>query len=105
MDIGVGQSSAPFPILSAFYILPVFYILENRLKFLKIPVSILSFVVDGLFIVQNKSLIVSNSILFCSYNIVFSILGKFGLVLGHSKMEVFHFFRAQGVFNLLLSTY
>ena len=105
MDIGVGQSSALSLILSAFYISPVFHILEKRLKFLKIPVSILYFVDDGLFIVQNKSLTVSNSILFCSYNIIFSILGKFGLVLGHSKMEVFHFSRAQGVFNPLLLTY
>jgi len=105
VDIGVGQSLVFSPILSAFYILPVFHILEKCLKFLKIPVSILSFVDNGLFIVWNKSLTVSNSILFCSYNIVFFILGKFGLILGHSKIEVFYFSRAQGVFNPLLLTY
>ena len=105
MDIGVGQGSALSPILSALYILSVFHILEKHLKILKIPVSILSFMDDGLFIVQNKSLIVFNSILFYSYNVVFFILGKFGLVLEHGKTEVFHLSRAQGIFNLPLLTY
>jgi len=97
----VGQGSAISPILSALYILPVFHILENQLKNLKILVSILSFVDNSLFIAQSKSLMVSNSILFCSYNIVSSILDNFGLVLEHSKMKVFHFSRTQGVFNPL----
>jgi len=95
----VGQGSAISPILLALYILPVFHILENRLKNLKNLVSILFFVDDSLFIAQSKSLTVSNSILFCSYNIVPSILDNFGLVLEHSKMKVFHFSRAQDVFN------
>jgi len=42
---------------------------------------------------------ISNSILFCSYNVVSSILVNFGLVLEHSKTEVFYFSRAQGIFN------
>ena len=75
------------------YIFCLFFI-KKCLKILKIPVSILSFVDDGLFIAQNKSLTVSNSILFCSYNVVSSILGKFGLVLEYSKIEVFYFSRA-----------
>jgi len=69
----VGQGSALFSILFTLYISPVFHILKKHLKILKIPVSILSFMDDGLFIAQNKSLTVSNSILFCSYNIVSSI--------------------------------
>ena len=89
----MGQGLALSSILSALCILPVFHILEKYLKILKIPVSILSFVDDGLFIVQNKSLTISNSILFCSYNVVFFILDKFRLILKHSKMEVFYFFR------------
>ena len=105
MDIGVGQGSALTPILSDLYISPVFHILEKCLKILKIPVSILSFINDGLFIAQNKSLTISNSILFYSYNVVFSILDKFGLVLEYGKMEVFHFSKAQGIFNLSHSTY
>jgi len=91
VDVGVGQGLALSSILSALYILPVFHIFKKHLKILKIPVSILSFVDNGLFIVQNKSLTVSNSILFCSYNIVSSILGKFGLVLEYGKTEVFYF--------------
>jgi len=85
--------------LSALYISPVFHILENSLKNLKIPISILSFVDNGLFIAQSKSFTVSNSHLFYSYNIISSILDKFDLVLEHEKMEVFHFSRAQGTFN------
>ena len=95
----MGQSSALSLILLALYTLPVFHILENQLKNLKIPVSILSFVDNGLFIAQSKSLTVSNSILFCNYNIVSFILDKFGLVLEHSKIKVFHFSKTEGIFN------
>jgi len=95
----VGQGSFLFPILSALYILLVFHILEKHFKNLKISVSILSFVDNGLFISQNKSLTVSNSNLFCNYNIISFILDRFGLVLEHGKIEVFHFFRAQKASN------
>jgi len=94
VDVGIGQESAFSSILSILYILPIFHIFEKYLKTLKIPVSFLSFVDDGLFITQSKFLTVSNSILFCSYNIVSFILDKFGLILEHGKMEVFYFFRA-----------
>ena len=73
MNVGVDQGSALLPILSALYFLPFLYILENRLKILKIPISILFFIDDGLLIVQSKSLLLSNSLLFYSYNIKFSI--------------------------------
>jgi len=46
----VEQGSALSSILSALYLAPVLHILERYLKNLKIPVSILSFVDDGLFI-------------------------------------------------------
>jgi len=36
---------------------------------------------------------------FCSYNVVSSILDKFSLILEYGKTEVFHFSRAQEVFN------
>jgi len=39
-----------FPILSALYLLPIFHIFENHLKNLNIPISVLSFVDNGLFI-------------------------------------------------------
>ena len=93
------QGSVLSPILSTLYISPVFHILEKHLKNLNISAFILSFVNDGLFIVQSKSLTISNSLLFCSYNVVSSLLEKFDLILEHKKMEVFHFSRSHGVFN------
>ena len=50
VNVGVGQESALSPILSALYLSPLLYILENHLKILNIPVSLISFVDDGLII-------------------------------------------------------
>jgi len=100
INIGVDQGSALSPILSALYLLPFIYILENHLKNLKIPVFIISFVDDGLFISQSNFFDISNSHLFCSYNVLTILLEKFGLVVEHSKTEIFHFNRFQGIFNL-----
>ena len=99
VEIGVGQGLALSPILSALYLSLIFHILEKCLKILKIPISILSFVNNGLFISQNKFFSVSNTNLFCSYNIISTLLIKFGLVIEHRKTEVFHFSRKYGVFN------
>ena len=99
VNIGVGQGSALSPILSALYLSPFLYILENRLKNLNIPVSIILFVDDGLFISQDKSLVSSNSCLFCSYNVMTKLLDKFGLIVEHSKTEVFHFNRSHSLFD------
>ena len=102
IDIGVGQSSTLSPILSVLYLFSIFYTFEKRLKNLKIPISIISFVDHGLFVSQDKSFNISNSHLFCSYHIIFSLLEQFGLVIEYGKMEVFHFFRPYRVFNSLL---
>jgi len=99
INVGVDQGSALSPILSTLYLSPFIYILENRLKNLKIPTSFISFVNDGLFISQSNSIDIFNSCLYCSYNILTNLLGKFGLVVEHSKNEVFHFNRSHGVFN------
>ena len=99
VNVGVGQGSALFLILSSLYLSPLLFILENRFKNLNIPISILSFIDNGLFIVQDKSFHISNSHLFCSYNILSKLLDSFGLVIEHSKTEIFHFSRSQGVFN------
>ena len=99
VNIGVGQGSALSPILSALYLSSLIYILEKRLKNLKLPISILSFVDDGLFIAQNKSFSSSNSQLFCSYNVLSNLLNSFSLIVKHSKTEIFHFSRSHGPFN------
>ena len=99
VNIGVSQDLALSPTLSALYLSLIFYILEKCLKNLKIPISILSFVDDGLFISQHESIQVLNVNLFCSYNIVFTFLNKFSLVVEHGKSKFFHFFRSLSNFN------
>ena len=99
VNVGVGQGLALSPILSTLYLSLLIYIIEKRFKNLNLPISILSFVDDGLFIVQNKSLNISNSNLFCSYNILSKLLDSFGLIIKHSKTEIFHFNRSHGPFN------
>ena len=99
VNIGVGQGSALSSILSALYLTLFLYILEKHLKILKIYISILSFMNDGLFIAQNKSIDISNAHLFCSYNVLLKLLVDFGLVIEHRKTEVFHFNRSHRIFN------
>ena len=86
-------------ILSALYLLPVFYSFENHLKNLKISISIISFVDNSLFISQNKSILYSNTNLFCCYNIISSLLTKYSLVVEHRKTDIFHFSRSHSLFN------
>jgi len=99
VDVGVGQRSAFFPILSALYLALILHILEKQLKNLKISVFIFFFVNNGLLVAQNKLLTVSNSFLFCSYHITSSLVKKFRLIIEHRKMEVFHFSRLHEVFK------
>jgi len=91
IDVGVGQGSVLSPILSILYLSPIFHIFEKRVKNLKIPVLFLSFVDDRLFISQEKSLEKTNSHLFCSYNIISSLLEQFRLAIEHGKSEVLFF--------------
>ena len=59
----------------------------------------ISFIEDGLFISQNKSISHSNTNLFCSYNVISSILLKYSLIIEYKKTNVFHFTRFHGTFN------
>ena len=96
VGVGIGQSSALLPILSALYLSLIFYIFEKRIKNLKISVF---FVDDRLIVSQNTSLTVLNSHLFCSYYIMYSLLRQFGLIIEHEKIEVFHFSRLYSCFE------
>jgi len=104
VNVGVGQRSALSPILSALYLLPFLHIIENHLKNLKIPISILSFVDNGLFISQSKLFQISNACFFSSYNVMTNLLSKFRLIVEHLKTEMFHFTRWEGFLILLLWT-
>jgi len=65
-----------------------------------IPVSILLFVNDRLFVSQKKSYKKSNASLFCSYSIISSLFNQSRLVIKHNKSEVFHFSRSTKNNNL-----
>ena len=99
VNIGIRQRSTLSPILFTLYLSPVFLSLENHLKILKTPISIISFVNNGLFISQNKSISHSNANLFCSYNIISFLLTKCSLVVEHGKTDIFHFSKSHKAFN------
>jgi len=98
-DIGVEQGFALSLTLSALYLAPILHIFKNWLKILKISVFILFFVDNRLIIAQSKYFSISNSLLFCSYNIVFTLLKKFRLIIEYTKIEVFYFSRSNGIFD------
>jgi len=70
VDIGIGQGFVLSPIFSVLYLSLILYIFEKRAKNIEIPVLFLSFVYNSLFISQEKSF----ENLFCSYNIISSLL-------------------------------
>ena len=89
------------PILFTLYLSSIFYIFKKWLKNLKIPISILSFIDDGLLISQNKFITVLN-VNFCySYNIISTLITKFMLIIKYRKIEMFYFSRLQEVFDPL----
>ena len=54
---------------------------------------------NSLIISQNKLIDISNSHLFCSYNVLTKLLNKFGLIIEYSKTEIFYFDRLYKFFN------
>jgi len=99
VNVGVGQGSVLSPISSVLYLTLFLHIFEKHIKNLKIPVSMLLFVDDGLLIAQSKYFSLSNTLLFNSCNIASNLLLKFGLIIEHSKTEIFHFSRSHRMFN------
>ena len=95
-SVEVGQGSALSPILSAIYLAPIIKTFKKRIKNLKekIHTDILSFVDDGLLISQEKSYELSSAFFLSSYNMISKIFSDAGLIMEHSKSEVFHFTRA-----------
>ena len=93
-DVSIGQESTLSSILSALYIAFIFHIFKTRSKnhFKNLTVLFLSFINDSLFISQEKSFEKSNTILFCSYNII-SLFDQVRLIVKHRKSEIFHFSR------------
>ena len=101
----MGQGLAFSPILSAIYLAPIIKTFKKRIKNLKenILTDILSFADDGLLISQKKSYSLSSSFLLCSYNIISKILLNTGLVIEHSKTELFYFTRAWHLSNSFIN--
>ena len=99
VNIGVGQDSVLSPILSVLYLSPIFHIFKKRVKILNISISVLSFVDNVLPISQSKSLLISNSNLFCSYHIISYLLKQLGLSTEQRKTEIFHFSRSYSFFD------
>ena len=91
MDVAVRQGSVLSPVLLALYLSPIFHILEKIFKNIKILVYFILFVNNGLFVSQKKSLEKLTSYLFCSYNVISSLLDQFILVIKDRKTENFHF--------------
>jgi len=99
VNISIGQGSTLFPILSVLYLSPIFHIFKKRAKSLKIPVLFVFFVDNGLFVLQEKTLDKLKSLLFYSYNVMFSLLDQFSLIIEHGKTEFFHFSKSYRIFN------
>ena len=59
----------------------------------------ISFVDNGLFVSQSKSISYLNANIFCSYNITSSILLRYSLIIKHGKTDIFHFSRLHRTFN------
>ena len=92
VDVDISQGSA-------LYLSSIFHIFEKRFKNLNIPVSFILFVDNELLISQEKSFEKFNTFLFCSYNIISSLLEQFSLTIEYRKSEIFHFSKLQGLFN------
>jgi hypothetical protein len=96
-DVGVGQGSALLSNLSALYISPIFHIhiFDSWIRSgsdSNTPLSsFLSFVDDGLLIATDKDTTKAHNTLCSSYRFITDLFTDFGLVMEHSKTELFNF--------------
>jgi hypothetical protein len=99
-SVGVGQGSALSPILSALYISPIFHLLDYWIKFKESNVknisSFLSYVDDGLLVATDSTYEDSHLSLVEAYTHVSTLFTEFGLVMEHSKTELFNFAKKPG---------
>jgi hypothetical protein len=99
-SVGVGQGSALSPILSALYISPIFHLLDYWIKFndsnTKPISSFLSYVDDGLLVATDSTYEDSHSSLVEAYTYITTLFTEFGLVMEHSKTELFNFAKKPG---------
>jgi hypothetical protein len=96
VDVGVGQGSTLSSILSALYLAPLLWQFAADVP----RASLMSYVDDGTIIVQSRTWDNNLVKLRHAYGVVFELTEALGLVLEHSKSEVFHFSRKSGDDNL-----
>jgi len=96
-QVRVRQGSILSLVLSAFYLALILKTFQNKIKNIKekIPTDLLSFVDDGLIVLQEKSCDTANAYLLCSYNIISKLLKNAGLTIKHEKSDIFHFSHQQ----------
>jgi len=94
-DVGVGQGSALFPILSALYLAPLLWHFDKEM----LGATLMSYVDDGTIIVQSSTWKKNLLLLKEAYHVVFEITQAMGLVLEHDKSEVYHFSRKSNDHN------
>ena len=87
-NISIRQKFALSPIFSALCIASIFHIFKKRSK--------------SLFISQKKSYEKSDTNIFCSYNIMWSLFNQFSLVIEHNKLDIFYFLKSTKNINLPL---
>jgi Reverse transcriptase (RNA-dependent DNA polymerase) len=97
-DVGVGQSSALSPVLSALYLAPVIKLFVAHIVARK--TDLMSYVDDGLLITCARWLEDNLQPLREAYGWMHQAFEAIGLVLEHSKSEAFHFSRVRA--NLAL---
>ena len=91
-DVGVGQGSVLFPIISGLYLSPVLWVFHTE----RIDNTLILYIDDSTIIVQSRLWTENLSKLKWAYKTVFELTSAMGLILEHDKSEAFHFSRIDG---------